>query len=149
MTGIDMRHVPYRGSAPALIDLLSGQVQVMFDLLPASIGYIRSGNLRALGVTTTQPSPALPDLPPISQFVPGYEASTTNGILAHAHTAADVIEKLNLAVNAALAEADIKGHLADLGAVPLPGSPADFGKLLVDETEKWGRLIKAAGIKAG
>jgi tripartite-type tricarboxylate transporter receptor subunit TctC len=149
MTGIDMKHVPYRGSAPALIDMLSGQVQVMFDLLPASIGYIRAGKLRALGVTTAQKSEALPELPTIGEFVPGYEASTWNGVVAPKGTPADAIGKLNTAINAALEDATIKARLADLGATTLPGAPADFGTLLVDETTKWAKVIKFAGIKAG
>ena len=149
MTGVQMRHVPYRGSAPALIDLLSGQVQVMFDLVPASIGYIRAGKLRALAVTTATPSAALPNLPTIGQFVPGYEASTWNGVVAPKGTPAAVIAKLNGAINAALADAKIKARLADLGATPLVLSPAEFGKLVADETEKWAKVIKFAGIKAG
>jgi len=149
MTGIQMRHVPYRGSAPALIDLLSGQVQVMFDLVPASIGYIRAGKLRALAVTTATRSAALPDLPTIGEFVPGYEASTWNGVATPKNTSAAAIDRLNGAINAGLADANIKARLADLGATPLVLSPAEFGKLLVDETAKWGKVIKFAGIKAG
>jgi tripartite-type tricarboxylate transporter receptor subunit TctC len=149
MTGIDMKHVPYRGSAPALIDLLSGQVQVMFDLVPASIGYIRAGKLRALAVTTAQKSEALPDLPTIGEFVPGYESSTWNGVVAPKGTPPEVIAKLNEAINAALADATIKARLADLGATPLIESPAAFGKFLADETAKWAKVIKFAGIKAG
>jgi tripartite-type tricarboxylate transporter receptor subunit TctC len=149
MTGIDMKHVPYRGSAPALIDLLSGQVQVMFDLVPASIGYIRAGKLRALAVTTAEKSEALPDLPTIGEFVPGYEASTWNGVVAPKGTPAYVIEKLNGAINAALADATIKARLADFGATTMPGSSAKFGHFLADETAKWAKVIKFAGIKAG
>jgi len=149
MTGVDMKHVPYRGSAPALIDLLSGQVQVMFDLLPASIGYIRAGKLRALAVTTAQKSEALPDLPTIGEFVSGYEASTWNGVVAPKNTPADVIKKLNGAINTALADATIKARLADLGATTMSGSPADFGNFLADETAKWAKVIKFTGIKAG
>lgn len=148
MTGIDMRHIPYRGSAPALIDLLSGQVQVMFDLLPASIGYIRAGKLRALAVTTATRSDALPDVPTIGEFVPGYEASTWNGVSAPKNTPSDVIDKLNNAINASLAEPNVKARLADLGATAIPGSPADFGRLVADETAKWSKVIKFAGIKA-
>ena len=149
MTGVDMKHVPYRGSAPALIDLLSGQVQVMFDLVPASIGYIRAGKLRALAVTTAQKSAALPDLPTIAEFVPGYESSTWNGVVAPKGTPDDVIEKLNGAINAALADATIKARLADLGATTMPGSSTEFGKFMADETAKWAKVIKFAGIKAG
>ena len=148
MTGVEMRHVPDRGSAPALIDLLSGQVQVMFDLVPASIGYIRAGKLRALAVTTPTRSEALPDLPTIGEFVPGYEASTWNGVVAPKGTPADAIDKLNGTINAGLADATIKARFADLGATPLPMSPAEFGKLVVDETEKWAKVIKFAGIQA-
>jgi tripartite-type tricarboxylate transporter receptor subunit TctC len=146
MTGVQMRHVPYRGSAPALIDLLSGQVQVMFDLMPASIGYIRADKLRALAVTTATRSEALPNLPTIGQFVPGYEASTWNGVVAPKGTPGDVIDKLNGAINAGLADSAIKARLADLGANPIPMSSAEFGKLVADETEKWGKVIKFAGI---
>jgi tripartite-type tricarboxylate transporter receptor subunit TctC len=148
MTGVEMRHVPYRGSAPALIDLLSGQVQVMFDLMPASIGYIRADKLRALAVTTATRSEALPDLPPISDFVPGYEASTWNGVVAPKGTPAAAIDKLNGAINVGLADASIKARFADLGATPLPMSPDEFGKLIVDETDKWAKVIKFAGIQA-
>jgi tripartite-type tricarboxylate transporter receptor subunit TctC len=149
MTGVDMKHVPYRGSAPALIDLLSGQVQVMFDLLPASIGYIRADKLRALAVTTAQKSEALPELPTIGEFVPGYEASTWNGVVAPKGTPAEVIEKLSGTINSALAAPTIKARLADLGATTMPGSSADFAKFLGDETAKWAKVIKFAGIKAG
>jgi tripartite-type tricarboxylate transporter receptor subunit TctC len=149
MTGIDMRHVPYRGSAPALIDLLSGQVQVMFDLLPASIGYIRSGKLRALAVTTATRSDALPDLPTIGQFVPGYESSTWNGIVTPKNTPADVVTKLNKELNVALADPDIRARLSALGASGFPTSPDEFGKFLASEADKWGKVVKAAGLKAG
>jgi tripartite-type tricarboxylate transporter receptor subunit TctC len=148
MTGVEMRHVPYRGSAPALIDLLSGQVQVMFDLMPASIGFIRADKLRALAVTTATRSEALPDLPTIGQFVPGYEASTWNGVVGPKGTPAQAIDKLNGAINAGLADDAIKARFADLGATPLPMSPAEFGKLIADETEKWAKVIKFAGIQA-
>jgi tripartite-type tricarboxylate transporter receptor subunit TctC len=147
MTGIDMHHVPYRGSAPALIDLLSGEVQTMFDLMPASIGYIRDGRLRALAVTTSTPSEALPDLPTLNQFVPGYEASTFNGVAVPRNTPAEVIDVLNAHINAALGDPNIKARLVELGATTLAGSPAQFGKLVADETEKWGNVIRAANIK--
>jgi tripartite-type tricarboxylate transporter receptor subunit TctC len=149
MTGIDMKHVPYRGSAPALIDLLSGQVQVMFDLVPASIGYIRADKLRALAVTTAEKSEALPELPTIGEFVPGYEASTWNGVVAPKGTPPDIVQKLNGAINAALADPTIKARLADLGASTLIYSPAEFGKFAADEVAKWAKVIKFAGIKAG
>src|SRR3984957_3509674 len=148
MTGVDMRHVPYRGSAPALIDLLSGQVQVMFDLVPASIGYIRAGKLRALAVTTAEPSAALPNLPTIGEFVPGYEASTWNGIVAPRNTSEEIADKLNKSINLALADTGFLARLADLGATPLSATPAAFGQMLVDENAKWAEVIKFAGIKA-
>ena len=149
MTGIDMRHVPYKGSAPALIDLLSGQVQVMFDLLPASIGYIRAGKLRALAVTTATRSAALPELPTIAEFVPGYEASTWNGVVAPKDIPVGAITRLNSAINDALGDATIKSRLAALGATPLPMSPAEFGNFIREETEKWAKVIKFTGIHAG
>jgi tripartite-type tricarboxylate transporter receptor subunit TctC len=148
MTGVEMRHVPYRGSAPALVDLLSGQVQVMFDLLPASIGYIRAGKLRALAVTTAQRADALKDLPTIGDFVPGYEASTWNGVVAPRNMPTEIVDFLNKQINAGLNDPTIKARLADLGATTLPGSPADLGKLIAAETEKWAKVIKFAGIKA-
>ncbi len=147
MTGIDMHHVPYRGSAPALVDLLSGEVQAMFDLMPASIGYIRDGKLRALAVTTSLPSEALPDLPTVSQFVAGYEASTWNGVCVPRSTPAEIIGILNSQINTALADPNIKARLDDLGAATLTGSPGQFGKLVAEETAKWGNLIRAANIK--
>jgi tripartite-type tricarboxylate transporter receptor subunit TctC len=149
MAGVDMRHVPYRGSAPALIDLLSGEVQVMFDLMPASIGYIRAGKLRALAVTTSMPSEALPDLPTVNRFLPGYEASTWNGVAVPRSTSTEIIGMLNRDINAGLADPNIKARLTDLGATALAESPADFGKLIADETEKWGKVIRAANIKPG
>lgn len=147
-TGIDIRHVPYRGSAPALIDLLSGQVQAMFDLMPASIGYIRAGKLRALAVTTRDRSPALPQLPTVAQSVPGYDVSTWNGVNAPKGTPAAVVAILNKQINAALADAKIKARLADLGAAVLPGSVADYARLVTDETAKWAKVVKHAGLKA-
>jgi tripartite-type tricarboxylate transporter receptor subunit TctC len=148
MTGVDIRHVPYRGSAPALVDLLAGQVQVMFDLMPASIGYIRAGKLRPLAVTTAERSAALPDVPAVGEFIPGYEASTWNGFSVPANTTSDIIETLNKEINAGLADPQIKARLADLGAAALPGSPGDFGKLVADDTAKWGKIIRADNIKA-
>jgi tripartite-type tricarboxylate transporter receptor subunit TctC len=149
MTGVDMHHVPYRGSAPALVDLLSGEVQVMFDLMPASIGYIKAGKLRALAVTTSMPSEALPDLPTVNKFLPGYEASTWNGVTVPRNTSTAIIDKLNSDINAGLADPKIKARLADLGATALADSPAHFGKLIAEETEKWGNVIRAANIKPG
>jgi tripartite-type tricarboxylate transporter receptor subunit TctC len=148
MAGVDMRHVPYRGSAPALIDLLSGEVQVMFDLMPASIGYIRTGKLRALAVTTSVPSETLPDLPTVNKFLLGYEASTWNGVAVPRNTPTEIIDKLNRDINAGLVDSNIKARLTDLGATALTTSSADFGKLIADETEKWGKVIRAANIKA-
>jgi tripartite-type tricarboxylate transporter receptor subunit TctC len=147
MTGVNLVHVPYRGLAPALGDLLGGQVQVTFASMASSIEYIRAGKLRALAVTTTTRSEALPDIPSVGEFVPGYEASTWAGIGAPKTTPAEIIEKLNEEINAGLAEPKMKSRLADLGGTVLPGSPADFGKLIVDETEKWGKVIRAANIK--
>ena len=148
MTGIDMRHVPYRGSAPALIDLVSGQVQVMFDLLPASVGYIRAGQLNALAVTGTTRSEALPQLPTMSEFLPGYEVSTWNGVVTPRNTPAEVIGVLNEAITAGLADPTMVARLADFDAKPLPMSPDAFGKFIVDETAKWAEVIKFAGIQA-
>jgi tripartite-type tricarboxylate transporter receptor subunit TctC len=147
MTGIEMFHVPYRGSAPALTDLISGQVQVMFDLMASSIGYIRAGQLRALAVTTAKRSEALPDLPTVGDFVPGYEASAVGGIGAPKGTPTEIIQKLNSEINVALADPKLRSKYAALGSVPDPGSPADFGKLIADETEKWAKVIKFAKIK--
>ena len=143
-----MQHVPYRGSAPMLTDLLAGQVQVAFDNLQPSLPHIKAGKLRALAVTTATRSEALPDLPTISDFVPGYEASTWNGVCAPRNTPAEIVNKLNQEINAGLADPNFKARLADVGAWPLPGSPADYGKLIVDETEKWGKVIRARNIKA-
>ena len=148
MTGVNMVHVPYRGAAPALTDLIGGQVQVMFDTMPSSIEHIRAGKLRALAVTTATRSEALPDMPTVGEFVPGYEASAWYGVGAPKDTPAEIVDKLNKEINAALADPKIKARLADLGGTVLPGSPADFGKLIADETEKWGKVIRAANIKA-
>jgi tripartite-type tricarboxylate transporter receptor subunit TctC len=147
MTGIGMVHVPYRGAGPALIDLLAGQGQVMFDNLPSSIEHIRAGKLRALAVTTAARSEALPDVPAMGEFVPGYEASAFFGINAPKATPPEIIERLNKEINAILAEPRAKARFADLGGTPLPGPPADFGKLIADETEKWAKVVKFAGIK--
>jgi tripartite-type tricarboxylate transporter receptor subunit TctC len=149
MAGVNMVHVPYRGAGPALADVLGGQVQGMFDGVPASIGYIRAGKVRALAVTTTARLEVLPDLPTISEFVPGYEASAVNGIGAPKNTPAEIIEKLNGEINAALADAKLKARLADMGAPVLVGSAADFGKLIAEETEKWAKVVKFSGAKPG
>ena len=146
-TGIDFVHVPYRGASQALTDLLGGQVQVLFEPLPASIQHIRSGALRALAVTTSARSEAMPDLPTMSEFVPGYEASGWNGLCAPRNTPVEIADKLNSVILAGLAEPKLKARLADLGATPLGGSPSEFGKLIADETEKWARVIRAANIK--
>ena len=148
MAGVDLVTVNYRGSAPALPDLIAGQVQVMFDVVISSIGHIRAGKLRPLGVTTTARLDVLPDVPPISDFLPGYEASSWDGIGAPANTTPEIVGILNKQVNAALADPTFKTRLADLGAEPFAGSPAEFGKFIVDYTEKWGKVIRAAGIKA-
>jgi tripartite-type tricarboxylate transporter receptor subunit TctC len=146
MAGIDMVHVPYRGSAPALTDMLSGQVQVMFDPLSSSIEHIRAGKLRPLAVTTTTRSEALPGVPTVSEFVPGYEASNWFGIAVPKNTTAEIIDRLNREINAALADPKIKSRFA-VQATLLAGSPADFGKLIADETEKWAKVVKFAGLK--
>jgi tripartite-type tricarboxylate transporter receptor subunit TctC len=147
MTGIDMVHVPYKGSAPSLTDLLSGQVQVTFATMPSSIEYIRTGKLRALAVTTATRSPELPEVPTVGEFVPGYEVSTWYGVSARTGTPAEVIDKINKEINANLANPTMKARLADLGGITMAGSPDDFGKLIADETEKWGKVIRAANIK--
>ena len=149
LTGVNMQHVPYRGSAPMLTDLLAGQVQIAFDNLQPSLPHIKAGTLRALAVTTTTRSEALPDLPTVSDFVPGYEASTWNGVCAPGNTPAEIVDLLNREINAGLADPNIKARLADMGAWALPGSPADCGKLIADEIEKWGKVIRAGNIKAG
>jgi tripartite-type tricarboxylate transporter receptor subunit TctC len=148
MTGVNMVHVPYRGGAPALTDLIAGQVQIYFTTVANGIGYVRAGQLRALAVSTTERLDVLPDLPTISEFVPGYEASGWFGIGAPRNTPVEVIDRLNREINTALANPKLKARLHDLGGTPLPGSPAEFGKLIADETEKWGKVIRAAHIKA-
>jgi tripartite-type tricarboxylate transporter receptor subunit TctC len=147
-TGADLQHVPYRGDGPAMTDLIGGQVQVGFATMTASIGHIRAGKLRPLAVTTVKRSDALPDIPSVSEFVPGFEASSWFGIAAPKATPADIVERLNRETNAGLADQRIAARLADMGGMPLTGSPADFGKLIADETDKWGKVIRAAGIKA-
>ena len=149
LTGVNMQHVPYRGSAPMLVDLLSGQVQVAFDNTQPSLPHIKAGTLRALAVTTATRSQALPDLPTIGDFVAGYEASTWNGVCAPKSTPAEIVDKLNREINAGLADPKLKAQLAEMGAWVLPGSPADCRKLIADEVEKWGKVIRAGNIKAG
>jgi tripartite-type tricarboxylate transporter receptor subunit TctC len=147
MTGVNMVHVPYRGNAPALIDLLGGQVQAMFDNLATSIEYIKASKLRALAVTTATRSALLPEIPTVGDFVPGFEASAWFGVGAPKNTPPEIIERLSKEINAALVNPKIKARLADLGNTVLAGSPADFGKLIVDETEKWGKVVKFSGAK--
>jgi tripartite-type tricarboxylate transporter receptor subunit TctC len=147
MTGVDMLHVPYRGTAPSLTDLLGGQVQVTFTSMPSVIEYIRAGRLRALAVTTATRSEALPDIPTVGEFLPGYEGGIWYGLGAPKATPAEIVDKLNKEVNAALDDPKMKARLADLGGTPLPGSPVQFGKLIAEETEKWGKVIRAANIK--
>jgi tripartite-type tricarboxylate transporter receptor subunit TctC len=148
LTGVRMVHVPYRGAAPALTDLIAGQVQVLFSAVTSSIEYIKADKLRALAVTTAARSEALPDVPPVADFVPGYEASNWWGIGVPTSTPAAVVDTLNREINAGLADLKLKARLADLGGMTLAGPPADFGRLIADETEKWGRVIRAANIKA-
>jgi len=147
MAGVNMVHVPYRGGGPALVDLLGGQVQVMFASMSSSIEYVRTGKLRALAVTTVMRSEALPQIPTVSDFVPGFEATFWAGLGAPKNTPADIVDKLNKEINAGLVDPKLKARLAELGVTALPGSPADFAKLVADETEKWAKVIKSAGIK--
>jgi len=148
MTGVDLVRVGYRGGGPALVDLMGGQVQVMFEPTLSTVGYIRAGKLRALAVTSSTRSAALPDVPTVGEFVPGYEATAWFGIGAPRNTPADIVAKLNGEINAGLADAKIKERLADLGGEPMPMATAEFAKFIVDETEKWGKVVRAAGIKA-
>ena len=149
MTGVNMVHVPYRGGAPALIDLIAGQVQVIFASVPETIAYIRNGKLHALAVTTAARSDALPDVPTVSEFVPGYEASGWYGIGGPKNMPTEIIDKLNKEINAGLADPKMKTWLANVGAVSMPMTPAEFGKFIAEDTEKWGKVVKFAGIKAG
>src|SRR5262245_6838933 len=147
MTGVNIVHIPYRGLAPALTDLIGGQVQVMFGTMPPSIEYIRTGKLRALAVTTATRSAALPDIPTVGEFVPGYEASTWYGVGAPKNTPADIVEKLNREINAGLADPKLKARLVDFGGTLLVGAPVEFGELIAAETEKWGKVVKFSGAK--
>jgi tripartite-type tricarboxylate transporter receptor subunit TctC len=147
MAGVDMVHMPYRGAGPALTDLLGGQVQVTFASMPSSVGYVRTGKLRALASTAATRSEALPDVPTVSEFVPGYKASGWFGIGSPKNTPTEIVDKLNNEINAALADPNMKARLAGLGGTALALSPADFGKLITDDTEKWGKVIRAANIK--
>ena len=148
MAGVDMVHVPYRGTGPALTDLISGQVQLIFDSVFTSIEYIRGGQLRALGVTTAARSELLADIPTVGEFMPSYEAAGWNGFGVPKNTPAEIIDKLNREINAGLGDPKIKARLAELGSSILGGSPSDFGKLITEETEKWGKVVKFAGLKA-
>jgi tripartite-type tricarboxylate transporter receptor subunit TctC len=148
MTGVNLVHVPYRGGGPALVDLLGGQVQVMFATMSSSIEYVRAGKLRALAVTTATRSPVLPDISTVAEFVPGYESSFWTGVGAPRNTPAEIVDKLNKEMNATVADPKFKARLADLGGTALSGSPLDFGKFVADETEKWAKVVKFAGIRA-
>jgi len=147
MTGVDMAHVPYRGSPSALTDMLGGRIQVMFDLMPSSIELIRAGKLRALAVTTATRSEALPDIPTVGEFVPGYEASTWQGLGAPKNTPVEIVDRLNKEINAGLADPKVRARFADMGAAPFIGSPGGFGAFMAEETEKWAKVIKFANIK--
>jgi tripartite-type tricarboxylate transporter receptor subunit TctC len=147
MTGTDLTHVPYRGAAPAVTDLLAGQIQVAFTEMATSLGHIKAGKLRALAVTSAARSEALPDVPTLGEFIPGFEASQWVGLVAPKDTPSAIIEKLNAEIQAALGDPNVKARFADLGGIVLPGSPADFGTLIRDETEKWAKVIRAANIK--
>jgi tripartite-type tricarboxylate transporter receptor subunit TctC len=148
MAGVDMVHVPYRGGGPALADLLGGQVQLMFATISSSIEYIRTGKLRALAVTTARRSEALPDVPTVAETVPGFEANDWYGLGVTKGTPVDIVSKLNMEINAALADPKMKERLAILGGIPMPMTPAEFGRFMADEAEKWGKVIRAANIKA-
>jgi tripartite-type tricarboxylate transporter receptor subunit TctC len=142
-----MLHIPYRGQGPALTDLLGGEVQVLFATAPGTTEYIATGKLRSLAVTTAARAEVLPELPPVGDFVPGYETSQWYGICAPRNTPAEIVDKLNREINAAIADPGMKARLAAIGGEPLPGSPAGFGKLIAEETEKWAKVVRAAGIK--
>src|SRR5882672_1921887 len=148
MAGVNMQHVPYRGAALALTDLISGQVQVMFDTIPASIEFIRAGKLHPLAVTSATRLDILPGLPTVGDVLPGYEATSWSGIAAPRGTPADIVQKLNQEINAALADPGIRARIADLGSTVLPGSPAEFGKLLAEETDKWAKVVKFSGARS-
>ena len=148
MTGINMVHVPYRSVAAGMTDILSGQVQVTFGTTASTIEYVRAGTLRALAVTTATRSETLPDLPTIAEFVPGYEASAWFGAGAPRNTPAEIVDKLNREINACLADPKLRARIADLGGIAITGSPADFGRLIVEETEKWAKVVKFSGAKA-
>jgi tripartite-type tricarboxylate transporter receptor subunit TctC len=148
MAGVDLVHVPYRGGAPALTDMLGGQVQVMFDNLPTSLEHVRAGRLRPLGITSARRSELLPDVPTVADFVPGYESSAWYGVGAPKGTPVEIIDRLNSEINAILAEPRMKTRVAEMGATLIAGSPADFGRLVADETEKWGKVVRFSGARA-
>ena len=148
ITAIDIVHVPYRGGTPALSDLIGGQVQLLFGVTVSSIEFIRAGKVRALAVTSTARSEVLPDVPSLNEFLPGFEAMSWFGIVAPKKMPKEIIDKLNKEINAGLADPKIKARLADLGGTPFQSSPADFAKLIADETDKWGKVIRSANIKA-
>jgi tripartite-type tricarboxylate transporter receptor subunit TctC len=147
MAGVKFQHIPYRGEAPAMTDLIGGQVQLVFATTGSSLAYVKTGKLRALAVTSASRAEVLPELPTVADFVPGYETSQWYGICAPKNTPTDIVDKLNKEINAAIADPGMRARLAALGGEPLPGSPAEFGKLIAEETEKWGRVVRAAGIK--
>jgi len=147
MAGVEMVHVPYRGEAPALTDLLGGRLQLVFGGIPSSAAHLKAGTLRALAVTTAARSEALPDVPSLSEYLPNYEASYRGGIGAPKNTPTEIIDKLNKEINAALGDANMKAKLVEMGAIPLAGSPEAFGKIMVEETEKWAKVVKFAGLK--
>jgi tripartite-type tricarboxylate transporter receptor subunit TctC len=148
MAGVDLLHVPYRGSPPALTDLISGQMQVMFDTVPTSLGFLRAGKLRPLAVTTTTRLDSLPDVPPLTEFLPGYETSFWLGIGAPRNTPPDIVQTLNREISAGLANAKLKSQLVDLGAIPMPMTSEQFGQLIAADTEKWKKVVRFAGLKA-
>jgi len=146
MTGVQITHIPYKGSAPALTDMIAGTVHVMFDNMPSSLPHIQAGKLRALAVTTSKRSDALPDVPTVAETVPGYEASAFFGMSAPKGTPPEIIDKLNKEINAGLADPKVRARLADLGGILIPGTPADFGNVVAEETDKWAKVIKAGGV---
>jgi tripartite-type tricarboxylate transporter receptor subunit TctC len=148
MAGIELVHVPYRGNAPALTDLIAGQLQIVFPSSASSIEFVRTGKVRGLAVTGTQRLPELPDLPTVAETLPGYEASSLYGLSGPKNMPPEIVDRLNKEVNAALADPKMRARLADIGSTPLPGSPADFGKVIADETEKWAKVVRFSGAKA-
>jgi tripartite-type tricarboxylate transporter receptor subunit TctC len=147
MTGVNLVHVPYRGNGPALTDILGGQVQVLFPSAPSAIEYVRVSTLRGLAVTAAKRSPAFPDIPTLDETVPGYEAVQWYGIVAPRNTPAQIVDRLNAEINAGLADPRMRARLADLGGVPMAGTPGEFGKFIAEETEKWGKVVRSSGAK--